>query len=163
MFRRVMNEFVAKKLGEVHAFVSLVIDTYAKGSAGFTKALPEEEMIKEIAQLSDIQARIETIAEDAEVKEIALGKSAKTLEKIAAARDTYIAERWDDTVELYEWSSFNAGAGSAHAHEVYGAALATNNQALANVTRAARNMFEALLADSKDYLYQEGVRRANEA
>lgn len=158
-----MNEFVAKKLGEVHAFVSLVIDTYQRGEAGFLAAMTQEVFTQEVSALTQLQARIESIANKENVQDTTLSKSAKTLGKITTARDAYVAERWDDTVELYEWSSFNAGAGSAHAHEVFAAGLTAGHPELTATMRACRNAFDALLADAKDYLYQEGVAHAREA
>ncbi len=156
-----MDEFVAKKLGEVHAFVCLVIDTYERGAAGFGAALTPEAISKTNNTLDELKSRIEHIADQEHVRAAVLAKSDKTLAKITRARDDYVAERWDDTVELYEWFSFNAGAGAAHAHEVFGAGQALKHDALTSVTRDARNYFDSLLADSKDYLYYVGSSHAS--
>jgi hypothetical protein len=147
-------------LGEVHAFITLVIDTYQRGQAGFIKTLPADTITDTVATLTTLCQDIESQAAQAGQDHITLTKSAKTLAKISRARDDYIAERWDDTVELYEWFSFNAGAGAAHAHEVAGAAHALKDEELAQITAQAEAYFDNLLLQTKDYLYQEAVSRA---
>lgn len=157
-----MNEFVAKKLGEVDAFIRLVINTYEQGKPGFEKVLTSDEIQQTLVALSSLQSAIENMAEAAGQATVTLEKSAKTYAKISKARDDYVAERWDDTVELYEWFSFNSGAGSAHAHEVYGAALAINDVELSSVMEQARDYFDDLLITCKDYLYEVGSAKATD-
>ena len=155
-----MNEFVAKKLGEVFAFVTLVIDTYDKGEKGFLKELNPTELKARVTEISAIRDAITDIAKQSDQYATMLTKSEQTLGKITKARDEYIAERWDDTVELYEWFSFNSGAGAAHANEVLGASIALQNEPLRNITSQTLSYFDQLLEDCKNYLYKIGSERA---
>lgn len=152
-----MNEFTAKKLGEVYAFITLVLDTYHQGNPGFSKVFDEDTLKQRIVVLASLRDELAQIVEGFGQSETMQTKSERTLSKITRARDEYIDGRWDNLVELYEWFSFNAGAGGAHASEVVGASTAINNAEMIRTTKQIEAYFDDLLIECKEFLYKIGV------
>ncbi len=148
-----MNEFTAKKLAEIEAF--LQISGVIIEKAGTPLAENSPEVVEALNALSQ-----QTIAEsvDANVKGIFDTKVEKTHAKLSSMMELYIGDEWDNPVEVLEWSSFFSGAAAAHA------ALASE---LSNETReqldTIRSDFEALLQKVISGLRAVGIARHNEA
>lgn len=155
-----MNDFTAKKLGEVFAFVELVIDTQQKGKDGFLQAIDQATYDNFVAEATALRDRIGAAPQEFDKDQVMKEKSARTLAKITKARDEYINGSWDDPIELYEWLSFNAGAGTGHASEVAGAAKAMGNDKLLELNEDATRFFDTLLETCKTYLHQAGQDKA---
>lgn len=140
-----INEFVAKKLGEVLAFAEVGIETISKGKAGFILALGDEEVEGMLDRNRIHSDEIKKLAEENNVSEIVLKKLESTGKKLRDMRDMYIGDEWDNSTELLEWSSFFHGAGSAHWALVKGAGEGLNNELLMTLSEEAQNFHHEIL------------------
>jgi hypothetical protein len=140
-----MNEFVAKKLGEVLAFNRLESDTLSKGRTALVAALGEEK-------IADIEDRnrlhnesVMKVATDAGMIDTTLAKADKTTEKLMTMRDLYVGDQWDNATELMEWSGFAEGAAIVHWALVRGCAEGLNDETLLTLAEEAINWHYELL------------------
>ena len=144
-----MNEFTAKKLAEIEAFLQVSGVIIEKAGTPLVDNNPE------VAEALDALSQ-QTIADsvDVNVKEIFDTKVEKTHAKLSNMMEIYVGDEWDNPVEVLEWSSFFSGAAAAHA------ALASE---LSDETRAqldaVRTDFEALLQKVIAGLRAVGVKR----
>lgn len=144
-----MNEFTAKKLAEIEAFLQISGVIIEKAGSPLVDNNPE--VVESLDALSQ-----QTVAPsiDAEVKEIFDTKVEKTHAKLSNMMEIYIGDEWDNPVEVLEWSSFFSGAAAAHA------ALASE---LSDATREqldkVRSDFEALLQKVIAGLRAVGIAR----
>lgn len=144
-----MNEFTAKKLAEVEAFLQISGVIIEKAGSPLMDNNPE--VVESLDALSQ-----QTVASsiDTEVKEIFDTKVEKTHAKLSNMMEIYIGEEWGNPVEVLEWSSFFSGAAAAHA------ALASE---LSDETREqldiVRSDFEALLQKVIAGLRAVGIAR----
>ncbi len=144
-----MNEFTAKKLAEIEAFLQISGVIIEKAGNPLVENNPE--VVESLDALSQ-----QTIAPSvsAEVKEIFDTKVEKTHAKLSNMMEIYIGDEWDNPVEVLEWSSFFSGAAAAHA------ALASE---LSDETReqldTVRSDFEALLQKVIAGLRAVGISR----
>jgi hypothetical protein len=155
-----INETVAKKLGEVLAFNRVGEDTIAKGRTALTTALGEEKVMdmeekfrihgEGIIQFATEQAAIDTV----------LAKSAKTEEKLKTMRNLYIGEKWDDAIELLEWSGFFEGAAVVHWAFIRGASEALNDEMLMTFSEEGKNYRYELLEMAESELEAKGQDKA---
>lgn len=87
-----INEFVAKKLGEVLAFAEVGTETITKGKASFILVLGDEE-VEGILDKNRIHSEeIKKLAEENNVSEIVLKKLESTGKKLRDMRDMYIGD-----------------------------------------------------------------------
>jgi len=127
-----MNEFIAKKLGEVLAFAEVGLETFERGKTAFESVLG----IERVSQiLKDNATHVETIRKvghECEVNTIVEKKLEGTGKKLRAMRDLYVGDQWDNSTELLEWSGFFEGAAIVHWDLVLGASetLVTIQQTL---------------------------------
>lgn len=144
-----MNEFTAKKLAEIEAFLQISGVIIEKAGSPLMDSNPE--VVESLDALSQ-----QTVAPsiDAGVKEIFDTKVEKTHAKLSNMMEIYIGDEWDNPVEVLEWSSFFSGAAAAHA------ALASE---LSEETReqldTVRSDFEALLQKVIAGLRAVGIAR----
>lgn len=104
-----MNEFTAKKLAEVQAFVDTGRAIWERSNS-FGSTAPQAVTILQAAAKVNLAS---SIPEDKQ--ELFNTKVQKTTQKLTAMMELYIGDEWDNPVEVLEWSSFFAGAGAAHA------------------------------------------------
>lgn len=144
-----MNEFTAKKLAEIEAFLQISGVIIEKASNSLVEGNPE------IVESLDVLSQ-QTIAEsvNSEVKEIFDTKVEKTHAKLSSMMELYIGDEWSNPVEVLEWSSFFSGAAAAHA------ALASElNEDTREQLGAIQADFEALLQKVITGLRAVGVSR----
>ena len=155
-----MNEFVAKKLGEVLAFNQVGTDTFEKGKNALVAAIGEERFA-DVQDKNRIHAEaIIKIATDAGMIDTTTEKSAKTGEKLKAMRDLYVGDQWDNATELMEWSGFFEGAAVVHWALVRGAAEGMNNETLLELANEGVNWHYELLELAESELGTTGQNRA---
>lgn len=109
-----MNEFIAKKLGEVLAFAVVGKETFEKGKDAFVSVLGKEVFDEMIVETTKRIAAIEALAMENNAEEIVNTKLAGTGRKLREMRDLYVADQWDNPTELLEWSGFFEGAAVVH-------------------------------------------------
>ncbi len=155
-----MNEFVAKKLGEVLAFNQIGTDTISHGRAALVAALGEEKIIEMEEKNRMHGESVINIATEAGVIDTTLAKAEKTGEKLKKMRDLYVGDQWHNAVELMEWSGFFEGAAVVHWALVRGAAEALNNEALLLLAEEGVNWHYELIEMAESELGQEGGDKA---
>lgn len=157
-----MNEFVAKKLGEVLAFNQVGTDTYEKGKMALIEALGAERFI-DIEDKNRIHGEaVMKIATDAGMIDIALEKAAKTNEKLKQMRDLYVGDQWGNAIELMEWSGFFEGAAVVQWALVRGAAEGMNDETLLELANEGVNWHYELLEMVESELHSIGQNRTTE-
>lgn len=124
-----MNEFTAKKLGEVLAFTDVANNTIEQGKNALVQVLGEERVLDMVEKNRIHGEEIIRIATDNGVIDTTLAKAKKTTEKLIAMRDLYVADQWDNATELMEWSGFFEGAAVVHWALIRGCAEALNDEA----------------------------------
>ncbi len=149
-----MNEFVAKKLGEVLAFSRIGLECRERGGAAFGEALADmSERFK--AELTDYATAVESRAND-----ITTAKAEKTTEKLRGMMEAYIGDEWDNATELLEWLSFFLGSAAAHWSLVRGAAETTEDTELTDVAERAVGFYKSGLEHVMIQLHSVGTTRA---
>lgn len=155
-----INEFVAKKIGEVLAFTRVSSDTIAKGHTALVQILGEEK-VQDMLDKNRIHGEaLLRIATDGGAIDKTLEKSDKTEKKLLAMRDLYVGDQWDNATELLEWSGFFEGAAIVHWALVRGAGEELNNESLMAIANEAVNYHYELLDQSESELANVGQDRA---
>jgi hypothetical protein len=155
-----MNEFTAKKLGEVLAFCRVGVETLERGGAALASVSTEEKVQEWALELKDQAQQIESLTQE---KEITLQKAEATGKKLVAMRDMYVGDEWDNPAELLEWSGFFEGAAIVHWALVQGAADALDNSSLADLAEDARSFHEDMLIGVSESLENIGNSKAQVA
>ncbi len=157
-----MNEFTAKKLGEVLAFCQISTDTISKGRNALVTALGEEKVM-DIEEKNHMHAdEVMRIATDEGGIDITLEKAQKTGEKLTKMRDLYVGDQWDNATELMEWSGFFEGAAIVHWALVRGAAEGMNHEGLLLLAEESVNWHTELLEMAESELGSTGQNKATE-
>ncbi len=130
-----MNEFTAKKLGEVLAFCQVGAETMEKGKQAFASALSDQDIDALVTTLSEQAQKIESLTEN---KDVTMTKAEATGKKLRAMRDLYVGDEWDNPAELMEWSGFFEGAAVVHWDLVIGASEVLNNEELKDLAMTGR-------------------------
>lgn len=116
-----MNEFIAKKLGEVLAFERASQELFQRGKDALSAYCGAERIEAWIAQSESQASALEASAMRLNCSEITLAKALATGKKLTEMRDMYLQDRWDDAAELMEWLGFFEGAAIVHWALVVGA------------------------------------------
>ncbi len=157
-----MNEFVAKKLGEVLAFTQVGTDTYEKGKSALTAALGAERCM-DIEEKNRIHGEaLMKVATDAGMIDVTLAKAAKTNEKLKQMRELYVGDQWDNATELMEWSGFFEGAAIVHWALVRGCAEGMNDETLLELANEGVNWHYELLEMAEGELATTGQNKTTE-
>ncbi len=156
-----MNEFVAKKLGEVLAFCRVGTDTLEKGRTALVQALTEE-MVADMEEKNKMHGdEIMRLATEGGVIDTTLAKATATEEKLKKMRDLYVAEQWDNATELMEWSGFFEGAAIVHWALVRGAAAGMDNEELLTLTEEGVSWHYELIELAESHLETIGTDKVS--
>lgn len=155
-----MNEFVAKKLGEVLAFANIGLDTATKAEQALKTAFGEDLFDKLVTSNQSHFEQINKIASDAQVAEIVNKKLEGTGTKLKAMRDLYIGTEWDNPTELLEWSGFFEGAGIVHWQLVLGAGKAINSPNIITLAQEALTLHRELFSTAETKLKEVGEEKS---
>ncbi len=155
-----INEFVAKKLGEVLAFTMVATDTLARGRAALVEVLGEGAVV-DMEHKTKLHAdTIVHIATGAGVAETTTAKAGKTSAKVTQMRDLYIGDQWNNPIEILEWSGFFEGAVIVHWNLVKGAAQALSHAELLALCDECISWHYSLLEQIEGELEDEGSDKA---
>lgn len=157
-----MNEFTAKKLGEVLAFAVVGLDTINKGKGAITETFGPEKTTELIKSNENQIQKITQIAEESGVLETVKIKAEATGEKLKKMRDLYIGEEWDNPTELLEWSGFFEGAAIVHWSLVTGAGEGIKNDELLDLATEAQSFHHELFVEAEQKLYEFGKKRSSQ-
>ncbi len=159
-YYRRMNQFTAKKLGEVLAFCQVGHETFEKGRVALEQGLGAEVVEKALAELEQQAMDIEAAAKEAGVEEITLTKAQGTGGKLRGMRDMYVGDEWDNPAELLEWSGFFEGAAVVHWALVVGAAEALNDTHLQDLAATGKTLHHTLLHTVTERITKLGNQKA---
>lgn len=155
-----MNEFVARKLGEVLAFSQVGTETVERAKSALSEAFPDLDSIE--GSLRSHAGSVEELAKSSDVWDKTSAKAEATGKKLRAMRDLYLAkpEDWDNPSELLEWLGFFEGAALAHWKLVLGAARKLEHDALATLSEEAVEFHDDILLSVGEGLSDVGAERA---
>lgn len=155
-----MNEFTAKKLGEVLAFSIIGKESLEKGKEGFVKVFGDD--LEELKQRYEgISEGIKEIVSDSEEKDITLNKAEKTSEKLRHMRDFYVGDEWDNSAELLEWSGFFEGAALVHWKLVEGAAESLESEGLKSLSEKGSEFHKEMLDKVSEKIKEIGIEKSS--
>ncbi len=155
-----INEFVAKKIGEVLAFTQVAADTIEKGRGALVEVLGVER-VSDMAEKNRIHGEeLIRIATDGGAIDTTLAKAEKTADKLMQMRDLYVGDQWDNATELMEWSGFFEGAAVVHWALVRGAAEAMNEEGLLILAQEGVNYHYELLELAESELGSVGQTKS---
>jgi hypothetical protein len=152
-----MNDFVARKIGEVMAFTRV-------GQEIFDKA-PELSTVLDAELIADAKSKLKSqyngLREAAgDKKDVSETKADATSDKLRRLADTYVGEEWDNPVEVMEWLGFFEGAAVVHCALVKGAAETLENTDLASLAEEAGTLHHDFLHTVREALHRVGAERA---
>lgn len=151
-----INEFVAKKIGEVLAFTRVSTDTIEKGKPALTAVLGEEQIVDMLEKNRIHGEELLRFATDAGVIDTTLTKADKTEEKLKSMRELYVGDQWDNATELLEWSGFFEGAAIVHWALVRGAGEGLDSESLIMLANEGISYHYELLEKSESELASVG-------
>ncbi|MBP6858109.1 MAG: hypothetical protein KBC11_02905 [Candidatus Pacebacteria bacterium] len=147
-----INEFTAKKIGEVLAFTRVSTDTLTKGHTSFVEVIGAEKVQDMLDKNRLHGEELMRIATEGGAIDTTLSKADKTEEKLKSMRELYVADQWDNATELLEWSGFFEGAFIVHLALVRGSGEALDNEALITLSNEAISYHYELLEQSESEL-----------
>lgn len=150
-----MNEFTARKLGEVVAFSNVGLELAERSGDAFTTAMGEKMAIQfreELKGFADIATQHGT--------DVTTEKAEKTTTKLRAMMEWYIGDEWNNPVEVLEWLSFFTGSGAAHWALVSGVAQAEQLSDLEVQAIQAKDRYHAYLHHVIETLTETGKSRS---
>jgi hypothetical protein len=155
-----LNEFVAKKLGEVLAFAVVGIETFEKGSKALVSVLGDDMVEDVLQKCEEHKAKILEIAENQVVSDVVLKKLDGTGVKLRGMRDLYVGDQWDNPTELLEWSGFFEGAALVHWSLVKGAGETTTHPEIIKLAKEATLLHQELFDKAVKLLHEVGKTKA---
>jgi hypothetical protein len=156
-----MNQFSAKKLGEVLAFARGGLYILKNGQAALEKIFGAAFIQASTKMTMDQQKQIGEFAEHNQVLDAVNTKADRTEEKLKQMQDLYLQDKWDDESELLEWMGFFEGAALVHWKLVEGVAQYTDDSALPKLARAGLMMHQDLLFKIAEAIRKIGYRKAS--
>lgn len=163
-----MNEFIAKKLGEVLAFAEVGKETCEKGRVAMEAAFGIERTAQITRDNTMHAETIRAIGKESGVLDIIEKKLAGTGSKLRAMRDLYIGDQWHNPTELLEWSGFFEGAAIVHWQLVLGAAetLGTLEESLVHndlilLATSGTELHHGIFHEASTHLHHLGGEKAN--
>lgn len=140
-----MNQFTAKKLGEVLAFTNVGLEILSKGRLALEKILGKSAVEALTKMTMEQQGNIQDIATQNQIIDAVHAKSLGTSEKLKKMQDLYLQDKWDDESELLEWMGFFEGAALVHWKLVEGVAQQSSDNYLSRIVNKGLTMHQALL------------------
>lgn len=157
-----MNDFAARKFGEVLAFAETFNDTVQRANEAISKERSEDEIQQLIDTSTDHANRIKAIVLAAGVSDSTLKKAEATNAKLRTMRDTYIGDSWDELTEIYEWLGFYTGAAIVHWALIEGVGEGLNDDETTGLVKDAREFYQQLMNDSIKHLQEVGRNRTGD-
>ncbi len=154
-----INEFTAKKLGEVLAFAEVGVETLDKGKKAFNEiwSYRAEGLQAEFNTQSKL---IKKFATQYDCLGTTVSKAEKTGSKLRTMRDGYIDDEWDNPTELLEWLGFFQGAAYVHWQLVVGASEILEDMELIEFAKQSAVAHHVLLHDVGEAIRTIGQERA---
>ena len=154
-----MNEKVAKKIGEAHAFARVLSTTFSSNKSVMSELFGDyAPAILDVTagQRSDLGA----IAGKYEMSDIVLPKSERTAAKITTMGEMYVGDDWDDVAEVLEWMSFFVGGAIVHWQLIAGSAEVMQDEELLSIAQTGTGYYADLMSQLRLYSVVVGGERA---
>lgn len=155
-----MNEFTAKKLGEVLAFAVVGQEIFEKGKDALAQVLTQEGVAEASKKAGEHAQTIKNLAEAGGTSDITIPKSQKTGDKLRAMLDLYVGDEWDNPAELLEWLGFFEGAAVVHWKLVEGASSALKDAKLEELASTGVKFHQDLLLTVSERIRDLGGKKA---
>jgi hypothetical protein len=155
-----MNEFTAKKFGEVLAFCRVDMETIEKGKAAYIASMGQAAVTQTERNLKKQAEAIENAATRATMIDTTKAKSEATGTKLRAMRDMYVGDEWDNPAELMEWAGFFEGAAIVHWQLVEGAAETLRDATLQALAKSGTKLHQDLLTKVGSAIQTIGATKA---
>lgn len=153
-----MNEFGAKKLGEVLAFSQAGQEIMRKGKKALDNIFENTSKIS--GKFLDQEGQILKLAEKLSTIEITTVKARKTKEKLLKMAQLYIGQEWDNPAELMEWMGFFEGAAIVHWKLVEGVGNKLSDSELSSLAIDAIVFHQKLLDWVGENIYEHAKSKA---
>jgi hypothetical protein len=156
-----MNDFTARKMGEVLAFAQIGGETVEKGGEALKSAFGEATVnaMGEVMKTQTVQ--LIELAGAVNVSDAVLKKAEATGAKLRSMRELYLKEEdWNDAAELLEWSGFFLGAAVVHWGLVQGAAEKLEWEDLKKTAGTARALYESFLDQTTEAIRKIALDKA---
>ena len=157
-----MNEFTAKKIGEVLAFTRVAVDTVERGRSALVERLGEEKVQDMVEKNTLHGEECIRLATDGGVIDTTLAKAEKTEAKLKQMRDLYVGDEWDNATELMEWSGFFEGAAVVHYALLRGVGEGLAHDGLTLLAEEGIATHYELLEIAEEELHSVGQDRASQ-
>jgi len=154
-----INEFVAKKIGEVVAFAEVGAETFDKGRESFESVFGKGRVAEIIDSHRSRGGKLKDMV-GGDARDIMLKKVEGTGEKLRHMRDYYVGDDWDNPAELLEWSGFFEGAAVVHVNLVIGAAEKIDNSELLSLVRERKDVHKKILDEILEGIKKIGFSKA---
>ncbi len=133
-----MNEFTAKKLGEVMAFINVGAEQFLQAKTALSSVLGQDFTNKANEIYAEHKKNLNHIVQESDLKEVILTKADKTGVKLTAMANLYMQkpEDWQDSSEVIEWLGFFEGGAIVHFKLAEAAAEELNLKEVVDFARA---------------------------
>lgn len=155
-----LNEFTAKKLGEVLAFSIVGKETFERGRSALVRVFGSDEVERIIEECNGQAERIRFIAEESGVTDTVEKKLEGTSGKLREMRDLYVGDQWDNETELMEWSGFFEGAAIVHFSLVAGVAEKVENDTIKRIATDGMTLHRKIFSQAETMLRAKGNEKA---
>jgi len=157
-----MNEFTAKKIGEVLAFAEVGVETFEKGKNALIEVFGAERVDEIINKTKQHGKTLNYSLQGSSMLEIVDKKVIGTGEKLRHMRDYYVGDEWDNSTELLEWSGFFEGAAIVHWALVETSVLESGLNDLSDFAREIGDFHKKILEECSEKLKELGKKRGRE-
>ena len=155
-----MNEKVAKKIGEAHAFAQVLHDTY-QSNESVMQDLFGSHAADIISNVTEQISALTSISEAAGTADIVLPKAERTGTKITNMGEMYVGDEWDNPVEVLEWMSFFVGGAIVHWQLIAGSGEAMGHQELFELASNGAQYYSDLMEQLREYAIEIGKARTS--
>lgn len=155
-----MNEFSAKKLGEVLAFSRAGVEIFTRAESAL-KPLFAEYYDEVITELNSQKSALEDFISDQDTKEVTQKKAEGTKAKLIGMAETYIGNAWDDPAECMEWLGFFEGAAIVHWKIVEGIGTKVEHAEIRVLAEKGLIAHRTLLTTVEEKIKLHGEERAS--
>jgi hypothetical protein len=157
-----MNQFTARKLGEVKAFAVVGVDIIKRSREALERSLATAEVERVLQTIDKQKEVLEIIIYDSKEKDLINTKAEGTIAKIESMSGVYMKkeEDWQDPAEVLEWLGFFIGGAIVH---FYLAAAAGRGSGLVEISafaEEAAEFYEDFLEDVSSAIGRLAEKRA---
>ena len=115
-----MNEFSAKRLGEILAFVDALLYTCDKGKGALTSILGEEHLLEIVRISRSHKDSVHTISDRAKVLHSVMNKLEIKGDELNKLKDINIENDWENSTKVLQWLGYLEGMTILHASAFVG-------------------------------------------